>query len=182
MSTIAPAQTTLPAGAWTIDPAHSTLEFAVRHLGITTVKGRATSVQGTITGGAEAHIEGVVDAASLTTHDDSRDEHLRSPEFFDVERYPELRFVSTRIEREGDTLVVDGALTIRGVTRPVRLTGPFVGSAADPWGSERIGLELSGTIDRTEFGLRWNAPLPGGGLLLADDVLLTAGFSAVQAG
>lgn len=182
MSTIAPARTVLPAGAWQIDPAHSSLEFAIRHLGITTVKGRAASVRGRIEGGAEPRIEGVVDAAALTTHDESRDEHLRSPEFFDVERHPELRFASTRVEREGDTLVAEGELTIRGVTRPVRLEGPYVGSAVDPWGNERIGFDLSGTIDRTEFGLRWNAPLPGGGFLLADEVRLTAGLSAVKEG
>ncbi len=180
MPTIAPSETTLPTGTWSLDGAHSTLEFAVRHLGIATVKGRATVVSGTIGGGDDAHITGVVDARSLTTHDESRDAHLRSPEFFDVERYPELRFASASIEQDGDSLVVSGELTIRGVTRPVELRGSAAGPRTDPWGSRRIGLELEGAIDRTDFGLRWNAPIPGGGVLLADDVRLTASLSAVE--
>ena len=104
-----------------------------------------------------------------------------SPDFFDADRYPELRFVSTAIAAHGDGLVVDGELTIKGVTRPVSLSGALHGPATDPWGNERIGIDLAGTIDRNEFGVSWNAPLPGGGFLLPDRVDLSASFSAVKA-
>jgi polyisoprenoid-binding protein YceI len=181
MTVTATTEAVIPAGTWTIDPSHSTLEFGVRHLGIATVKGRASGFQGTIVGGEAASIEGTVPAGALTTFDETRDEHLRSPEFFDVERHPELRFESTSVVERDGGLVVTGELTVKGITQPVELTGRFAGSTTDPWGNERIGVELAGTVDRTAFGLRWNAPLPGGGLLLADEVRLVAGFSAVKA-
>ena len=175
------ASAALPAGTWTIDPAHSTLEFAVRHLGVATVTGRATQLDGTIVGGAEPAIEGTVPVAGLTTFDETRDGHLLSPDFFDADRHPELRFAARSVEAAGEGLVVAGDLTLRGVTRPVRLTGRLHGPATDPWGNERIGLELEGEIDRKEFGISWNAPLPGGGFLLSDTVRLGASFSAVKA-
>jgi len=181
MTVTAAPETALPAGTWTIDPAHSTLEFAVRHLGIATVKGRATHVDGAIVGGAAPTIEGVVASESITTLDETRDAHLKSPEFFDTHRYPELRFVSTDVQRVGDELVVTGSLTIKGVTREVELRGTSAGPETDPWSNDRIGVDLAGELDRTDFGLRWNAPLPGGGLLLDDTVRLSASFSAVRA-
>jgi polyisoprenoid-binding protein YceI len=171
---------TIPAGTWTIDPVWSSLEFEVEKLGLVTIKGRVPGFTGTITGGDTPSVEGTVDASSITTFDGERDGHLQSPDFFDTQRYPELRFASTAIESDGDELVVHGDLTIKGVTRPVVLRGRYVGSAADPWGSDRIGLELAGTVDRTDFGLEWNAPLPGGGFLLPDDVVLKATFAAVK--
>ncbi len=174
-------ETIIPAGTWTIDPSHSTLEFGVKHLGIATVKGRASGFAGSIVGGEAAAIEGTVPVDTLTTYDETRDGHLQSPEFFDSERHPELRFVSTSVEQDGAELVVAGDLTIKGITRPVELRGEYAGSSTDPWGNERIGLDLAATIDRTAFDLRWNAPLPGGGFLLADDVRLEASFSAVKA-
>jgi polyisoprenoid-binding protein YceI len=122
-----------------------------------------------------------VPVQGITTFDETRDGHLQSPEFFDAERYPELRFVSTSVTRRGAELVVGGELTIKGVTHAVELHGELAGPTRDPWGSERIGLELAGTIDRTAYGLRWNAPLAGGGFLLADEVTFEASFSAVKA-
>ena len=113
--------------------------------------------------------------------DETRDAHLQSPDFFDAERYPELRFESTRVEARGNQLIVDGELTIKGVATPVELRGHYEGAGTDPLGNERIALELSGTIDRTDFGLDWNAPVPGGGLLLPNEVVLTASFAAVRA-
>jgi polyisoprenoid-binding protein YceI len=175
------ATPTLPAGAWAIDPAHSTVEFAVRYLGVATIKGRAKEVTGTITGGDTARIEGAVPVSSLTTFDETRDGHVQSPDFFDAERFPELRFAATSIADVGDDVVVEGELTMRGVTKPVTLKGKFYGPTTDPWGNERIGLELEGTVDRNEFGISWNAPLPGGGFLLPDTVRLSASFSAVKA-
>ena len=175
------AVSVIPAGSWSIDPAHSTVEFKIRHLGLATVKGRAPLVSGTIVGGEEPSITGAVDVASITTFDETRDEHLRSPDFFDSSRYPEVTFESTEVRQEGDELVADGLLTIKGVSKPVTLRGAFVGSETDPWGNERIGVDLATTIDRTQWGLTWNAPLPGGGFLLPDTVTLAASFSAVKA-
>ncbi|MBM2823330.1 MAG: polyisoprenoid-binding protein [Thermoleophilia bacterium] len=174
--------TVIPAGTWSIDPAHSAVEFHIKHLGLATVKGRAPVVSGAIGGGEEPSIQGTVAVASITTFDENRDGHLQSPEFFDVERYPELSFESTEIEFRGDDLRVEGELTIKGITKPVTLRGTFVGSGVDPWGNDRVGIDLEGTIDRTDWGLNWNAPLPGGGFLLPNDVKLTATFSAVKAG
>jgi polyisoprenoid-binding protein YceI len=121
-----------------------------------------------------------VDATTITTFDETRDGHLQSPDFFDTQRYPELRFESTSVEANGPELVVQGNLTIKGVTKPVELRGAYAGSDTDPWGSERVGLELTGTVDRTDFGLEWNAPLPGGGFLLPNEVVLKATFAATR--
>jgi polyisoprenoid-binding protein YceI len=174
------AQKAIPAGTWSIDPVHSSVEFHVTHAGIATVKGRALVLEGTIRGGDEPAIEGTVDATSLTTFDETRDAHLRTPDFFDAERYPELRFVSTRVESRDGALVVEGNLTIRGVTRPVTLRGAFRGATEDAYGNERVGLDLEGSVDRQQFGVSWNAPLPGGGFLLPDEIPLFASFSAVK--
>lgn len=171
----------IPAGTWSIDPSHSTVEFRIKHLGLATVKGRAPVVSGTIEGGEKPSISGTVDVTSITTFDDTRDEHLRSPDFFDAERYPELAFESTAVHLAGRELIADGVLTIRNVSKPVTLRGELAGTETDPWGNERIGLDLEATIDRTDWGLTWNAPLPGGGFLLPDTVTLAASFSAVKA-
>jgi len=171
----------IPAGEWAIDPIWSSLEFEVKKLGLMTVKGRALGFSGTLRGGETPSIEGTVEASSITTFDADRDAHLQSPEFFDTQRYPELRFESNSVESRGDELVVQGDLTIKGITKPVELRGQYVGSANDPWGNERVGTELQGTIDRTDFGLEWNAPLPGGGFLLPNEVVLKAYFAAVKA-
>ena len=172
----------IPDGEWTIDPVWSALEFEVKKLGLVTVKGRVTGFEGTIHGGEGAAIEGAVDASTITTFDETRDAHLQSPEFFDTQRYPELRFESTSVASHGDELVVQGDLTIKGITEPVALRGSFLGTGSDPMGNDRIALELSGTIDRTDFGLNWNAPLPSGGFLLPNEVVVKASFAAVKAG
>lgn len=170
----------IPAGTWTVDPVHSTVEFHVTHAGIATVKGRALVLSGTIRGGDEPSVEGTVDASSLTTFDETRDAHLKTPDFFDAERYPELRFVSSRVDSRDGEIVVQGDITIRGVTKPIELRGTFRGETLDAYGNERIGLDLAGTVDRTEFGVSWNAPLPGGGNLLPDEIPMFASFSAIR--
>jgi polyisoprenoid-binding protein YceI len=175
-----PQATLIPAGTWTIDPPHTTIEFHVTYAGVVTVKGRAPFVSGTIRGGDEPAIEGTVSVADLTTFDETRDTHLRSPDFFDVERYPELRFVSTSVESRDGEVVVHGDLTIRGMTKPVELRGTFTGPVTDPWGRDRIGLDLAVTVDRTEFGVSWNAPLPSGENLLPDEIPLYASLSAIR--
>ena len=174
------AVTEIPAGTWSIDPVWSSVEFEVRKLGLVPIRGRAAVFSGTIEGGENASIEGTVDTTSITSFDETRDGHLQSPDFFDTERYPELRFRSTDVAFEGDELVVHGDLTIKGTTNPVELRGSFLGSQPDMTGNERIALELAGTIDRTAFGLVWNAPLPAGGFLLPNDVVLKATFAAVK--
>jgi polyisoprenoid-binding protein YceI len=181
MTIVADTSVAIPAGTWTIDPVWSSLEFEVKKLGLMTVKGRVPGFAGTIRGGEKPSIEGAVDVSSITTFDETRDGHLQSPDFFDVARYPTLRFESTSVELVDDELLVEGELTIRGVTKPVVLRGRYVGAAVDAFGNDRIGLELSTTVDRTEFGLEWNAPLPSGGFLLPNDVVLRASFAAVKA-
>ena len=172
---------TIPAGTWKIDPVWSALGFEVKKIGIAAIKGRALGFEGTVTGGDTPEIEGSVDVSSLTSFDETRDAHLQSPDFFDAGRYPTIAFRSTSVEQEGDDLVVQGELTIKGVTRPIELRGAFTGSGLDPMGNERIALELVGTIDRTDFGVSWNAPLPGGDLMLPNDVSLSASFAAQRA-
>lgn len=181
MSIVADPQVTeIPAGTWSIDPVHSTVEFHVAHAGIATVKGRALGVSGSIRGGEFPALEGRVPTASLTTFDETRDAHLRTPDFFDAERYPELTFSSTSVGvRDGD-LVVHGELTIRGLSLPVELKGTFRGTTLDAYGNERIGLDLAGTIDRTAFGVSWNAPLPDGGQLLPDEIPVSVSLSAIR--
>jgi polyisoprenoid-binding protein YceI len=171
----------IPAGTWRIDPVWSALEFEIKKLGIAAIKGRALGFEGTVVGGVDPSIEGRVDVSSLTTFDETRDGHLQSPDFFDVERYPRLAFRSISVEDRGGELVVHGELTIKNETRPIELRGSLVGSGVDPMGNDRIAIHLEGTIDRTDFGLSWNAPLPGGGLMLPNEVLLSATFAAVRA-
>jgi polyisoprenoid-binding protein YceI len=181
MSIIAETSATqIPTGTWSIDPVWSSLEFEVRKLGLIPIKGRVPGFSGTIEGGDDASIAGTVDATSITTFDETRDGHLQSADFFDSERYPELSFSSTKVSTDGDEVRVLGDLTIKGTTKPIELEGKFLGTGPDLAGNERIGLELEGTIDRTEFGLEWNAPLPGGGFLLPNEVTLHATFAAIR--
>jgi polyisoprenoid-binding protein YceI len=169
----------IPTGTWAIDPVWSSLEFEVRKIGLIPIKGRVPGLSGTVEGGDSPSIEGTVEAASITTFDETRDAHLHSPDFFDVERYPKLLFQSTYVAVENGQLVVTGDLTIKGKTKPVELRGTYLGAGTDPYGNERIGIELEGTVDRTDFDLNWNAPLPGGGFLLPNDVTLKAVFTGV---
>ena len=171
----------LPDGTFTLDPAHSSVAFEVKHLGIATVRGRFTVISGALVGGESPSLEGVVGIASATTFDEQRDGHLASPDFFDAERFPQATFRSTSFEQLGDgTVRVIGDLTLKGVTKEIELTGSAAGPATDPWGGERIALALAGVVDRNDFGVKWNAPLPGGGFLLPDDVRIVIDVSAVQ--
>lgn len=173
--------TVIPTGTWSIDPVWSALEFEIKKLGLVTLKGRIPGFAGTIEGGETPSITGTVDASTITTFDETRDGHVQSPEFFDTGRYPKLSFESTAVTTNDDELIVEGVLTIKGVTKPIELKGSFIGAGVDPYGNDRIGIELAGTVDRTEFGLNWNAPLPGGDFLLPNDVVLRANLAAVKA-
>lgn len=174
------------ATTWNIDPAHSTAEFKVKHMMISNVKGQFTGITGTLhldeDDIANSRVEAAVDAASVNTNNADRDAHLRSPDFFDVEKFPTLTFRSTKIARNGDALDVAGDLTIHGVTRNVvfSVDGPTP-PAKDPWGNIRIGLSATTRISRKDFGLTWNAALETGGILVGDDVTLTIDVEFVRA-
>jgi polyisoprenoid-binding protein YceI len=182
MSTATATSTSIPQGTWVIDPSHSSVEFTVRHMGIATVRGQATRFEGAIEStGAQSSLSGTVDAASITTRDEQRDQHLGSPDFFDVLRYPQIAFRAESIELGGDgTVRIPGQITLKGVTKPIELTGSYAGGGTDPWGNERVGLEVSTSIDRRDFGLNWNQPLPGGDLLVSNEVTLLLSASAVK--
>ena len=164
--------------AWIIDAAHSNVGFSIKHLMIATVRGSFTQVHGTVTvdenDPATAEIDITIPIASVTTRDEKRDAHLRSPDFFDVERFPNMTFRGKRVERvSGDSFRVIGDLTIRDVTKEVALDVELLGRAKDPWGNEKAGFEATTTISRSDYGLTWNAALETGGVLVGDDVKIS---------
>ena len=158
-------------GNYVLDPIHSSASFAVKHMVVSTFRGRFEKFDATLTDGK---LVGTVDVGSIVVKDENLAAHLQSPEFFDAERHPELRFESTDIRRtgEGDEVVVDGELTIKGITKAVEARGTLEGPAVTFGDVNKVGLTLEAIIDRTEFGLNWNAPLPKGGFALANDVKL----------
>ena len=171
---------------WNIDAAHSGINFSIRHLVISKVRGRFGAYSGTLELDegdlSRSTIQAQIEAASIDTGTAQRDGHLKSPDFFDVEKFPELRFQSTRIEKIDDTRYrVVGALTIRDVTREVSLDVEYGGRAKDPWGNERVGFTAKGAIDRKDFGLVWNQALETGGVLVSDRVDLELEVQAVRA-
>ena len=179
VATAAPAPT-----IWAIDPAHTSVEFAVRHLMISTVKGRFSGVSGTIAADDDlsaATVEIAIDPASVDTREPQRDAHLRSADFFEVEKYPAVTFKSNAIEkRSGDRFQLVGDLTIRGVTRPVTLDVTSHGSITDPWGGQRSGFSATTTIKRSAFGLTWNQILEAGGVAVSDEVRLSIDAELVK--
>lgn len=168
-----------------IDTTHSAIEFSIRHLMIAKVRGRFTEFTGSLeldeADLTKSKVTAEIKAASITTANDQRDTHLRSPDFFDVEKYPVLTFASTGIAQKGDELVLTGKLTIHGVTNDVTLTVENLGTAADPWGNQRIAFAARGSIDRKQFGLNWNQVLEAGGFLVGDKVELSLDVQAVRA-
>ena len=165
------------AGTWQIDPAHSGVEFAVTHLMISKVRGRFSDISGTVvTDGTPegSRIQVEIGAASIDTRDSTRDNHLRSADFFDVEKFPKIRFVSTSITSRGaDEFTVTGDLTIRDVTRSVDMDVTSEGTGRDPWGNDRAGFSATLRIDRRDFGLTWNQALETGGVMVSNEVRLT---------
>ncbi len=176
-------QALVAPGTWNVDPAHSSVEFSISYLAIATIRGRVGSFAGTIVGGERPSITGQVDVSTVTTFHEQRDAHLQTPDFFDAERHPQATFQSTEVTSENGQLVVRGSLTLRGRTNAVELRGAAAGPTTDPWGKQRIGLELEGAIDRNEFGIgeSFNEPLPTGTLLLAKQVRLAVSLVAVEA-
>lgn len=171
---------------WNVDPTHAEVGFAVRHMMIATVRGRFGAVTGTVTvdekNPAKSKVDVSIDARSIDTRQEMRDNHLRSPDFFDVDRFPNLHFVSKRIEgdpRNGEFRVI-GDLTIRDVTREVELKATLEGETKDPWGNERAGVSATGKLNRTDFGLHWNQALETGGVVVGDEVKLSIDVELVK--
>ncbi|MGH3082145.1 MAG: YceI family protein [Gaiellaceae bacterium] len=175
--------TIAPAGTWSLDPVHSRVDFEVSYLA-GTFKGEFHDVAAELTvDGERASLDGAAKVASVDVKDENLAAHLQSPDFFDAERHPELRFAAEDIRLDGDGKVsVDGELTIKGVTRPVRVTGTVTAPLADAYGNDRIGLELTTSVDRTQFGVNWNQPLPSGDPSLANDVRILAELQFVKQG
>jgi len=177
-------QTHPTATTWQIDPAHSQVEFSVRHLMISNVRGYFTGISGAIhldDGGIEgSSVDVEIDATSIDTRNTDRDTHLRSADFFDVEAHPTLRFQSTGIQRKGTALEVAGELTIRGTSRPVVLRTEELGTGQDPWGNERVAFRGETKVNRKDFGLTWNQALETGGVLVGDEVRIVVEVQGVR--
>ena len=173
-----------PPGTWIIDPSHSEVEFMVRHMMISKVRGRFRQFDGTIVIAErpeDSRVEVLIEAASIDTRDATRDEHLRSADFLEVEHYPEIKFTSTSL-RPGDVGHWDmtGDLTVRDVTRQVLLGVEFSGATVDPWGNLRSGFEAATRIDRDQFGITWNQALDAGGFLVSKEILVGIDVEAVR--
>jgi polyisoprenoid-binding protein YceI len=176
------ATTAIPTGTWTVDPAHSKVGFAVKHMGIATVRGEFTEFEGVLEiTEAGATARGTVKPGSVDTNEPQRDAHLRSADFFDAETYPELAFESTRIEAvDEDTYRITGDLTLHGVTNELVLTAEINGVDVDPYGNEKVGLDVTGQLSRGEYGMKFNQALGSGNMLVADKVKLTLDISAAK--
>ena len=177
---------TAPAAMWDLDPAHTSVQFSVRHLMVSNVRGEFAKTSGSVQADesdpAHAKIEATIDAASVSTRIEKRDTHLRSPDFLDVAKYPTITFASTKIEAAGSGhFKVTGDLTLHGVTRPVVLDvqGPTP-EIKDPWGKTRAGAQATTTINRKDFGLIWNQTLDAGGVAVGDEVAITIDVEATK--
>ncbi len=175
--------TTQTAKTYAIDPAHTTAEFIVRHLMISKVRGRFTSITGTIDvpegSSVPVSVDVTIDAASIDTREEPRDAHLKSPDFLGADTFPKITFKSTGFDGSGDAFKVRGELTIHGVTRDVVLDTTFEGRSSDPWGNDRIGYEAHTKISRKEFGLEWNQALEAGGVVVGDEVRIELNVEAI---
>jgi polyisoprenoid-binding protein YceI len=172
---------------WNLDPAHSTAEFKVRHMMISWVKGKFTGLTGTLSLHESDHtlheVDATIDVSSITTGADDRDNHLKSAEFFDAEKFPTLTFKSTAVKAKGKgEFSVTGDLTMHGVTKPVTFAvEEFSDPAKDPWGNQRIGLIATTKVNRKDFGLNWNAALETGGVLVGDDITINLDVQFIKA-
>ena len=169
---------------WALDPTHSELQFKVKHLMITTVTGSLKTFSATLAsnegGFTDAEISFDGDISSIDTGNTDRDNHLKSADFFDAEKFPTMSFKSSSVEKDGDDLSIKGDLTIKNVTKAVKLTAEFGGIATDPYGNTKAGFTLSGKINRTDFGLTWNATLETGGVMVSEDVRILGELQFVK--
>jgi polyisoprenoid-binding protein YceI len=174
----------IAAGTWSVDPAHSSVEFSVKHMGIANVRGKFDEFEGTLEVGedlASSRAHGAVKVASIDTNEEQRDAHLRSPDFFDAEQYPEITYETTRIEPvDEESSRVYGNLTMHGITREVKLEVVLQGVDTDPWGKERAGLEAVGMLSRSDFDMKFNQALGSGNVLVGDKVRMSLDISAVK--
>ncbi|SRR6266568_3408064 len=172
------------SGTWNLDVSHTRLGFSAKHAMVTTVRGAFLDFEGSLTldgenpAASNAHV--TIQGASFSSGNDQRDGHVRGEDFLDVEQYPTLTFRSTDVRSDGDDFVLVGELTIRGTTRPVEIAVELEGVEKDPFGNQRIGFSGETTISRKDFGLTWNVPLDGGGILVSDKVKITLDVSAVR--
>ena len=171
-------QTTIPAGTWAIDPSHTEVGFTARHL-MSKVRGRFEKFEGQIVTGDAPSATPLIDLNSIFTHEENRDNHLRSADFFDVENHGAMTFKATDVTGGGNGLLVTGDLSIKGVTKPVTLDVEVLGTESDPWGGTRVGFEGTGSISRKEFGIDFNIPMDGGRLLIGDKIDITIAAQAV---
>jgi len=178
-------ETGIPKGTWNVDPAHSKVGFAVKHMGVATVRGEFGEFEGSLVIGddlASSTATGSVKTASVDTNQEARDEHLRSADFFESETYPEITFTSTAIEKVDDeTVKITGDLTMHGETHPIELEAELGGVETGPQGETRTGLEVTGTLSRKEWGMKFNAALGSGNAVVSDKVKLTLDIAAVLA-
>lgn len=178
------APVTATKTTWKLDPTHSSVEFSAKHLMITTVKGRIADIEGIIKGDEldprNSSVEATLKTASLDTRTEQRDQHLRSADFLDVEKFPEIKFRSTRVQGDKESFKLTGDLTIRDVTKPITLDVEFEGTTKDPWGGERVGFSANGKIDRRDFGLTWNQALETGGVVVGNDIKISLEVQAIK--
>jgi polyisoprenoid-binding protein YceI len=179
------AITAIPTGTWNVDPSHSSVDFRVKHLGISTVRGSFREFEGKLDVGEDitnSQAAGTIKAASIDTGEPKRDEHLRSADFFDADSYPDITFESTSIEViDDEEFHVTGDLTMHGVTKPITLHVEVTGTEEDPWGNTRVGLEVQGELSRGDWGMTFNQALGSGNMMVSDKVRINAEISAVKA-
>ena len=179
-----PAGAALAADEYNIDPAHSSVEFAVKHMVISTVKGNFADFSGVLmydqNDPTKTSVDVVIKAASIDTNNDKRDNHLRSADFFETEKYPDITFKSTKIEKTKDGLTMTGTLTIRGVSKEVSMPVQLTDTMTDPWGSVRFGAETGLDINRQDYGVSWNNVMDNGGLVVSDNVKIMINVELVK--
>lgn len=169
---------------WALDPTHSELQFKVKHLMITTVTGSLKTLTASLTSESEdfndAKVSFEADTNSIDTGNQDRDNHLKSGDFFDAEQFPKISFESTSLSKDGSDYTLNGNLTIKGITKPVKLNVEFGGIATDPWGNTKAGFTVNGKINRTDFGLSWNAALETGGVMVSEEVKILGELQFVK--
>jgi polyisoprenoid-binding protein YceI len=177
--------TAIPTGTWNVDASHSSVDFRVKHLGISTVRGSFREFEGKLDVGDDittSKATGTIKAASIDTGEPKRDEHLRSADFFDADSYPDITFESTSIEViDDEEFHVTGDLTMHGITNPITLHVEVTGTEEDPWGNTRVGLEVQGELSRGDWGMTFNQALGSGNMMVSDKVRINAEISAVKA-
>ena len=176
--------TDLTPGVWNVDPSHSTIGFVARHLMVSKVRGHFGTFSGTITiadDPLQSKVEATADIASVTTGDDTRDGHLKSADFFDLEKNPTMTLVSTGVEPKGSNYILHTDLTVNGITKPVDFDLEFEGVSGDPWGGTRSGFSAEADVNRKDWGLEWNVALETGGVLVGEKVKIVLEIEAIKA-